>query len=72
MVGDGATIHASLFQPGQTLSSRIATDFQDIQSPLHRASLFYLAVILLAFAVATNLTAQGIANRFGAQGILTR
>ncbi len=72
VVGDGATIHASLFQPGQTLSSRIATDFQDIQSPLHRASLFYLAVILLAFAVATNLTAQGIANRFGAQGILTR
>jgi phosphate transport system permease protein len=72
VIGDGASIHSSLFQPAQTLSSRIANDFQDIQSPLHRASLFYLAVILLTFAVATNLTAQGIANRFGAQGLLTR
>jgi phosphate transport system permease protein len=72
VVGDGSTIQTSWFQPAQTLSSRIANDFQDIQSPLHRASLFYLAVILLAFAVATNLTAQGIANRFGAQGVLTR
>jgi phosphate transport system permease protein len=72
VVGDGSTIQSSLFQPGQTLSSRIANDFQDIVSPLHRASLFYLAVILLVFAVATNLTAQAIANRFGAQGILTR
>ena len=72
VVGDGSRIQASWFQPGQTMASRIATDFQDIQSPLHKASLFYLALILLAFAVVTNLIAQGIASRFDAQGILTR
>jgi phosphate transport system permease protein len=64
VVGDGSTIQKSLFAPGQTLSSRIANDFKDIVSPLHQSSLFFLAVILLIFAVLTNLLASWISGRF--------
>jgi phosphate transport system permease protein len=67
VVGDGSLIHASLFQPGATLASRIALDFQFTVSELHTASLFYLAVILLAIGLVTNLIAQLIARRFDAQ-----
>jgi phosphate transport system permease protein len=64
VVGDGNVIHPSLFTPGATLASRIALDFQFTVSELHTASLFYLAVILLAITLVTNLLAQMIANRF--------
>jgi phosphate transport system permease protein len=65
VIGDGALIHASTFLPGQSLASRIATDFANIVSPLHQSSLFYLALILLVFAVVTNLLAAYISQRFG-------
>ena len=67
VVGDGNIIHASLFAPGATLASRIALDFQFTVSKLHTASLFYLAVILLAITLVTNVIAQMIANRFDVQ-----
>jgi phosphate transport system permease protein len=65
VIGDGSTIQKSLFAPGQSLASRIANDFKDIVSPLHQSSLFYLALILLVFALVTNLLASFIAGRFG-------
>jgi phosphate transport system permease protein len=64
VIGDGSGIHASLFQPGATLASRIALDFQFTVSKLHTASLFYLALILLVLGLLTSLTAQAIASRF--------
>jgi phosphate transport system permease protein len=64
VVGDASRIEKSLFDTGQTLASRIANDYSSITSNLQRSSLFYLAVILLAFAVATNTLASFIATRF--------
>ena len=64
VIGDGSAIHASLFLTGDTLASRIADDFQNTSRTLHVASLFYLALILLAIGIITSLIAQAIAHRF--------
>ena len=66
VIGDGSRVASSLFLPGQSLSSRIANDYNNIVSDLHRSSIFYLAVILLVFAIITNLLAEAISARLGA------
>jgi phosphate transport system permease protein len=72
VVGDGNIIHSSLFETGSTLASRIALEIQYVVSPLHSASLFYLALILLVISLVTNLIAQAIARRFDVQHRLAR
>ena len=57
-------IPTSLFQPGDTLASRIAAQYQGAVSNLHVASIIYLALILLVFALLVNFSAQLIVNRF--------
>jgi phosphate transport system permease protein len=64
VIGAGTGFHASLFRTGDTLASRIATQFQNSTSRLHTSSLFYLAVLLLAIGLVTNLLAQWIGRRF--------
>jgi phosphate transport system permease protein len=64
VIGGGSEIKASLFETGDTLASRIALQFPGALSHLHTAALFYLAVILLAIGLVTNLFAQWIGRRF--------
>ncbi len=64
VIGAGAEVHASLFRTGDTLASRIANQFQGSVSQLHTSALFYLAVVLLAIGLVTNLLAQWIGHRF--------
>jgi phosphate transport system permease protein len=64
VIGSGTEVHRSLFRTGDTLAGRIASQFQGAVSPLHTAALFYLAVILLAIGLVTNLLAQWIGHRF--------
>jgi phosphate transport system permease protein len=64
VIGGFTGIPTSLFQPGDTLASRIAAQYQGAVSNVHVASIVYLAVVLLAFALLTNLAAQVIVNRF--------
>jgi len=64
VVGAGNFIHASLFQTGDTLASRIALQFQGATTKLHIASLFYLGVILLVIGLFVNIAAQLITRRF--------
>jgi phosphate transport system permease protein len=64
VIGGFTGIPTSLFQPGDTLASRIAAQYQGAVSDLHVASIVYLALILLVFALLTNLGAQIIVNRF--------
>jgi phosphate transport system permease protein len=64
VIGSGTGVHASLFRTGDTLASRIATQFPNAVSRLHTAALFYLAVILLAIGLVTNLAAVWIGRRF--------
>jgi phosphate transport system permease protein len=72
VIGDSPNIERSLFVPGATLASRIASDFQFTVSQLHVASLFYLALILLVIGLFTSLLARAIASRFDAGRALAR
>lgn len=65
VIGAGNQIHASLFETGDTMASRIALQFPGAFTKLHFASLYYLAVILLALGLVSNLIAQWIQHRFG-------
>jgi phosphate transport system permease protein len=62
VIGAGSAVHVSLFATGDTLASRIASQFQGATSQLHIAALSELAVLLLAIGLATNLLAQWIAR----------
>jgi phosphate transport system permease protein len=64
VIGGFTGIPTSLFQPGDTLASRIAAQYQGAVSNLHVASIVYLALVLLVFALLTNFGAQVIVNRF--------
>ena len=67
VIGTATAIHVSLFQPGDTLASRIAAQFQGAVSKLQISSLFYLAGILLVIGLVTNLLALVIVRRFESQ-----
>jgi phosphate transport system permease protein len=71
VIGAGNAIHTSMFATGDTLASRIAEQFP-AENNLQRASLFYLAAILLVIGLVTNLTAQAIARRFDSGRLLLR
>jgi phosphate transport system permease protein len=70
VVGDGSSIHSSLFTTGSTLGARIGNDFPTTLGPLHVSALFYLALILLVIGLITSWSAQKIAVRFSAQAVL--
>jgi phosphate transport system permease protein len=55
---------ASLFEPADTLASRIASQYQGADPGLPVASLVYLAAILLAITLVTNVSAQLLVRRF--------
>jgi phosphate transport system permease protein len=63
VIGNNVGIHWSLFAPGDTLASRIASQYQGATTRLTTSSLVYLALLLLLFSLAANLTAQWIVRR---------
>jgi phosphate transport system permease protein len=64
VIGGSLGIHLSLFQTGDTIASRIASQYQGSSSRIQTSSLVYLAAILLAIALVVNLGAQMIVRRF--------
>ncbi len=58
VIGAGSAIQASLFKSGDTLASRIALQFPGALTELHKASLYYCAVILLVISLAANLVGE--------------
>jgi phosphate transport system permease protein len=64
VAGELVQIKASLFLPGSTLASMIANQFVGAENKLQIASLFYLALVLLAIGLLTSLLARMIAGRF--------
>jgi phosphate transport system permease protein len=72
VVGAGSEIHASLFKTGDTLAARIANQFPGALTEMHKASLFYLGVILLVIGLLSNLFAQWIGRRFSYEGVTAR
>jgi phosphate transport system permease protein len=57
VIGNAYRIHASLFEPGNSIASALANEFNEAAEPVHRASLvalglvlFVLTLIVLAFS----------------------
>ena len=64
VIGNFIPLKLSIFEPGDTLASRTANQYQGATSNLQIASLIYLAFILLVITFITNLVAQRIVKRF--------
>jgi len=56
-------LHPSLFATGDTLASRIASEYQGAATSLQISSLAYLAAILLVLALIANVVARLIVRR---------
>ena len=67
VIGGADFISSSLFAPGDTLGSRIASQYQGATTPLQQGSLLYLAAILMVISLTTNVIAQVIVRRFEKQ-----
>lgn len=68
VIGSGSVITPNLFKPGDTLASRIALQFPGALTELHKASLYYCALILLVIGLIANLAAGRIGRRFSYSG----
>jgi phosphate transport system permease protein len=72
VIGAGSAINASLFSTGDTLASRIASQFPGAITEMHQASLYYLGVMLLVIGLISNLVAQWIGRRFDYRRMATK
>ena len=63
VIGGNVAIHWSLFGPGDTLASRIASQYQGATTKLQIGSIAYLATILLVFSLVANVAAQAIVRK---------
>jgi phosphate transport system permease protein len=64
VIGNFIPLKLSIFEPGDTLASRTANQYQGATSNLQISSLIYLALILLAITFVTNCAAQVVVKRF--------
>jgi phosphate transport system permease protein len=65
VIGSVPAISANFFNPGYTLASILANNYQGASSGLELSSFLYLALILLVFSILVNLLAQFIVRRAG-------
>ena len=63
VIGGSLTRPESIYAPADTMASRLAAQYQGTATSLQKASLAYLAVILLVISLITNLVAQVIVRR---------
>lgn len=67
VIGSLNVFHLNLFSAGNTLASKIASEYQGAASNLQISALIYLGAILLVFSLVVNLLAQLIVRRFAYQ-----
>ena len=67
VIGNFIPLKRSIFEPGDTLASRLAGQYQGAVTVIQISSLIYLALILLVITFVTNLIAQRIVKRFERQ-----
>jgi phosphate transport system permease protein len=63
VIGGATGINISLFHTGGTMAAHIAAQFQGTTSELQKASLAYIGLILLVFAVVVNVIARIVVQR---------
>jgi phosphate transport system permease protein len=69
VIGGTVSIQWSLFETGDSLASRIASQYQGATTKLQVSSIVYLAVILLALSLIANLMAQWVVRHFSRRAL---
>jgi phosphate transport system permease protein len=64
VIGNFIPLKTSIFEPGDTIASRVANQYQGAITNTQVSALIYLALILLVITFLTNLTAQRVVKRF--------
>src|SRR3954449_1871362 len=64
VIGNFTPLQRSIFEPGDTLASRTANQYQGAVTNIQVASLIYLALILLVITFIANFAAQRVVKRF--------
>lgn len=64
LIGNSPIISTSLFSPAATMASVMANEYTDANTPLHVASLCYIALLLFIITFFSNLVARNIVKRF--------
>ena len=64
VIGNFIPLKLSIFQPGDTIASRVANQYQGAISDIQIAALIYLALILLVITFLSNYAAQRVVKRF--------
>jgi phosphate transport system permease protein len=64
VIGNFIPLKTSIFEPGDTIASRVANQYQGAVNDTQIAALIYLALILLVITFLTNLAAQRVVKRF--------
>jgi phosphate transport system permease protein len=64
VIGNFIPLKLSIFEPGDTIASRVANQYQGAITNIQVSALIYLALILLVITFITNYAAQRIVKRF--------
>jgi phosphate transport system permease protein len=67
VIGNQPQINASIFAPGYSLPSVIASEFAEANQPFHPEALIALGVVLFALSFVVNLAARRVVGRFEAR-----
>ena len=67
VIGNNPGISASIFAPGYSLPSVIASEFKEANQPFHPEALIALGVVLFVLSFAVNVAARGVVGRFEAR-----
>jgi phosphate transport system permease protein len=66
VIGNGYVLTASLFAPGTTIASKIASEFSEASSEVYISSLVELALVLFAVTLLVNIIARVLVWRMTA------
>jgi phosphate transport system permease protein len=64
VIGNVDQVPSSVFQPGQSIASKIATNLGDVSDPVELAALIGLGVVLLFVSVGLSIIVRLVARRF--------
>src|SRR5439155_11474069 len=64
VIGNFIPLKLSVFEPGDTIASRVANQYQGAISNTQIAALIYLALVLLVITFVSNYAAQRVVKRF--------
>jgi phosphate transport system permease protein len=68
LIGNSPIISKSFFSPAATMASVMANEYTDANTPLHVASLCYLALLLFLITFLSNVFAKSIVKNFSKIG----